>query len=457
MPMIKTKRWGKCTIIVICLILAGGCMFNSGEGLYSLPQAPEGYLELQEQLDHVVKSGAEYTAPQSGMNTQTVQLVDLDNDGEGEAIACFRESGKERPLKIYIFRAIEEGYETAAVIEGEGTAINSVVYSDITGDGWSEIIVSWQMSAKVQSMSVYSLKGYELQQLMQTEYTKYAMADLDQDGQMEIVTLHVDTGTLGSRADYYFYKNGVLTLNDSVPLSYGIEEIEKVKTGRLYDGVPAVFVDSICGQNTVVTDILMVKNGVLSNVVLDEKTGVSNSTLRNYSVFCGDLDNDGYLEVPMPERLPAAQASDGLDAAWIFHWNLYDSKGKTRRLMTTYHNYTDGWYLRLPPNWPGNKLIISRQDTTVGERTVVFSVQMKGPDDTVVDVPFLKIYKLTGANRKKRSELGERFLLRHDNSSSDTFYVAEFVNKEKTSTFQIEEDVLINQFQLIQSDWNLEA
>lgn len=433
-------------------------MFNSGEELYSLPQAPEDYLELQEQLNHVIQNGAEYAAPQSGANTQTVQLVDLDNDGKGEAIACFRESGKEHPLKIYIFRSTADGdgYETAAVIEGEGSAINSIVYDDITGDGWSEVVVSWQMSAKVQSMCVYSLKEYELQQLMQTEYIKYAMCDLNQDGQKEIVTLHMDVGNMGSRADYYSFENGVLALMDSAALSYGITEINKVKTGLLYDGVPAIFVDSSCGQGAVITDLLTMKNGTFENVTLDEKTGVSSATLRNYTVFCGDLDHDGYLEVPVPERLPASQLSDSLDAAWILHWNLYDSTGKARRLMTTYHNYTDGWYLRLLPVWIEQGLTISRQDTTAGERTVVFSIQKAGPDDTVLDVPFLKIYKLTGANRQERAKLEGRFLLHHDNSSSDTFYVAEFVNEELANTLQIEKSVLVNQFQLIRTDWDSE-
>lgn len=455
--MIKTRRgWTKCLLIAVCLLLTAGCMFSSGEELYSLPQAPEDYLELQKQLNHVIQNGAEYAAPQSGANTQTVQLVDLDHDGSGEAIACFRESGKERPLKIYIFRPTADGYEIAAVIEGEGTAINSIVYSDITGDGWSEVVVSWQMSAKVQSMCVYSLKNYELQQLMQTEYTKYVMSDLNRDGQMEIVTLHMDPGSMGSRADYYVFENGILTLKDSVALSYGITEISKVKTGLLYDGMPAIFVDSSCGQGAMVTDLLTIKDGVFTNLTLDEKTGVSSATLRNYTVFCGDLDNDGYLEVPVPERLSLSQLADGLDAAWIIHWNLYDSMGKARRLMTTYHNYTDGWYLRLLPVWLEKGLTISRQDTMVGERTVLFSVQTTGPDHTVIDVPFLKIYKLTGANRQERAKLEGRFLLRHDNSASDTFYVAEFVNEEMVSTLQMEKEGLINQFQLIQTDWDSE-
>lgn len=452
----RIKQWGLC-ICALCLTLcAGGCMFNTGEDLYSLPQAPEDYLELQEQLNRIITGGAEYAAPQTGANTQTVQMVDLDGDGNGEAIAFFRESGKKRPLKIYIFRQTPEGYETAAVIEGEGAAVNSIVYSDITGDGWSEIVVSWQMSTKVQSMAAYSLKQYEVVQLMQTEYTKYAMSDLNQDGKMEIVALHVDTGEMGSRADYYAYEGGTLVQMDSVPLSSGVVEIGQVKTGLLYDGTPALFVDNLFGQGSMVTDLLAVVNGVFQNVTADKETGVSSMTDRTYAVYCGDLDGDGYLEVPAPERLPSAQpasSNGGLDVSWIIHWNLYDKEGLARRLVTTYHNYTDGWYLRLPQTWVEGGLAVSRQDVVAGERTIVFSIRT----GEKIYTPFLKIYKLTGANREERAKLNGRFLLRRDSSASDTLYVAEFLNEAQTRAYHLDQETLFGLFQLIQLDWNTES
>ena len=48
--------------------------------------------------------GGEYAAPLTGEMIQSVQLQDLDGDGRQEAIAFFRMSSEEKPLKIYIFR-----------------------------------------------------------------------------------------------------------------------------------------------------------------------------------------------------------------------------------------------------------------------------------------------------------------------------------------------------------------
>ena len=110
-----------------------------------------------------------------------MQLTDLDGDGVEEAVAFFRSSNDERPLKIYIFRAVEDSYEQAAVIEGSGTAIYSIRYVDMDRDGRREILVGWRISPEIQALGVYSISGYEPTPLMFSLYTRYEVLDFDGD------------------------------------------------------------------------------------------------------------------------------------------------------------------------------------------------------------------------------------------------------------------------------------
>lgn len=48
-----------------------GLLFCLGEELYSLPQLPQEYVELQNIIDEVLASGAEYAAPMAGSNRQS--------------------------------------------------------------------------------------------------------------------------------------------------------------------------------------------------------------------------------------------------------------------------------------------------------------------------------------------------------------------------------------------------
>ena len=73
------------------------------EELYALPTLPVKYTELNARITEILEGGAEYAAPTSGANIQPIQLVDLDGDRREEALAFFRNSGDEKPLKIYVF------------------------------------------------------------------------------------------------------------------------------------------------------------------------------------------------------------------------------------------------------------------------------------------------------------------------------------------------------------------
>ena len=100
-----------CLMLCLVSVTASGCggigfTLNPQE-LYSLPQLPTKYDELNTLLGQILEGGAEYAAPVSGANMQVVQMVDLDDDGQEEAMAFFRNSADEKPLKIYIFAATE--------------------------------------------------------------------------------------------------------------------------------------------------------------------------------------------------------------------------------------------------------------------------------------------------------------------------------------------------------------
>ena len=189
-------NWKRGMMWVCCAmmgLLLSGCMFSSSpEDMYSLPQLPSEYTELREQLDSILAAGAEYAAPTSGTNIQSVQLTDLDGDGVEEAVAFFRNADDENPLKIYIFRAVGESYEQAALIESSGTAIHSIRYVDMDNDGLREIIVGWRVSADIQALGVYSIRDYEPKLLMSSLYTRYEALDFDGDLIQEIVLLRSD-------------------------------------------------------------------------------------------------------------------------------------------------------------------------------------------------------------------------------------------------------------------------
>lgn len=453
------RRARQFVLLLGMLLLLSGCLSQSGEDFYLVPQLPEDYLALQQTISQVMSSlGAEYAAPSSGSNTQNIQLQDLDGDGEQEsAVAFFRVPSAEKPLKIYIFRQNQatEEYETAWIIEGDGTAIYSVAFEDLGGDAHRELIVSWQISARVQSMSAYSLQpGGDAVELMRSGYSKSAVVDLDRDNEKEIVLVQLDTAENNSRAELYNYDNGLMVLTSMAPLSLDITEIQAAKVGSLTDRIPALFISSDFGENGGrITDIIALRDNILTNLTLDEATGRSLATRRYYKDFKDangtDINNDGILELPIPEALPLAEETG--TQMYALHWNQYDLNGQPVQVYTTFHCYEDSWYLILKEDWLGTITAARRESggSNVSDRAVSFYHWMPDAEEPE---EFLTIYRLTGANRTYRAETDGRFVLF---TGSDVIYAAKFWDTEWDCGMN--SDQLRENFNRIKVDWSADS
>ena len=181
------KRAGKMLVIGLFSLLLSGCMFTTPEtSLYRLPKLAGEYESLESQIDALLTNGAEYAAPTSGSNLQSVQMIDLDGDGSEEAVAFFRRASDKKPMKIYIFKADGDSYERYAVIEGASSQIYSVNYADLDGDGLKEILVGYKSSSDVQGLAIYPLSPGTSESLLTTGYSRYANLDMNGDGKNDL-------------------------------------------------------------------------------------------------------------------------------------------------------------------------------------------------------------------------------------------------------------------------------
>ncbi len=440
------------------LFVLSGCISQSGESMYALPQFPDKYLELQETITDVMKKlGAEYAAPSSGSNMQTIQLQDLDADGQREsAVAFFRVANAEKPLKLYVFKQdpTTGAYETEWVIEGEGAGIYSVAFEDLGGTKGKEIIVCWQISTKVQALTAYSLQDDgDVVELMRSGYTKYAITDLDRDNDKEIVLVQMDAAEGNSRAELYNYGNGLMVLTSSAPLSLQLTEIESVKAGSLTNLAPALFISSNFGEyEGRVTDVISLNNGVLTNLTMDDATGMSVSTIRYYADFQDangrDINGDGILELPISEMLPPV--GNTVEPQYLLHWAQYGEEGMPLHVYTTFHCHEDGWYLILPESWKGLVTAARKEysSSTISERAVSFYYLQ---DEIAQPEEFLTVYRLTGTNRAYRATIDDRFILFED---SDVIYAAKFWDIDWDCG--LDSSDLLGRFNRIKVDWSAE-
>ncbi|MBQ8831321.1 MAG: VCBS repeat-containing protein [Oscillospiraceae bacterium] len=420
-----------------------GCMTTSADELYSLPESSERYVQIQSKVDQLLSSGLEYAAPTAGTNRQAIQLQDIDGDGIEEALVFFRtEEDDKKPLSIHILKDSGETFEVAAAIEGDGTSIDSVTYIDMNGDGVLEIVVGWQMTASVKNLAVYSVKDYQPVQLVFSSYSNYTIADMDSDGDTEVLLLHTGTSETAGDVTMYMVMDDGEVISSTAYLSAMAERTSRVQTGLLADKKKAVFVDSASDEG-VLTDIIAFLDGSLVNITIDGET-MNSDTFRGYSVYCSDINFDGIIEVPEPVQfMPQSET-----LYYAINWKACSGSGDSEVAVTTYHNYSDGWYLILPEQSIEN-ITIRREDRVSGERAVVFSIITgeTDADGNPVLHDFMEIYALSGDNKEDRAKLSGRFTVARNDEQIFAVWIMSGGEQYMTR------DYVNENFKLIHTTW----
>ena len=424
-------------LLVLAALLSGCTVFDSSvEQLFTLPRMAPEYTGLSQQLDSLIAQGYEYAPPSGGRNIQSVQMVDLEDDGRQEALVFLRRTADERPLKILVFRLdTADSYRLYCTVESSGAAVDSVYYQDLNGDGRRELIVGWRISADVQTLAAYSIEP-EPVALMSCGYSRFSIQDLNSDGVPSLLVLRTD-GELGPVAEFYGWQDEQMSVSYRCRLSSSMTALNRgsIVAGMVAKDTPAVFITGVDATSMAVTDILIYRQEAgLVNVAMDKSSGVSAAVYPFRQLSPQDIDGDGLIELPCPLGNGSAEQTDGLVS-----WMSWRSDGRFEQSVKTYHSLSAGWYFSIPQSWWDWDVDAV---TTGIQNESQMTLRINGDD-------VLSIYTITGENRESRSRMDHRLVLRRQ---AATVYAGEVC--ELAPYYGMDEDLLRRSFSLILGSWN---
>ena len=426
-------------VLIAALILPlSGCL-QSAEDLYALPRQPDEYYTLQNQIEAILNSGAEYSAPVSGDRRQAVQLADLDSDGEKEAIVFFR-TREEKPLKIYIYKKTEAGYEQYAVIEGDGSAFASVDYRQIDTTLGLELVVGRQVSDQVpQTLSVYALNDGQVSELLSVSCIRHTLADLDGNGLEDLLAFRTDEDAGVGLTEYFSWTGTALEQLGSADMTASLthDSIRRIIGGMMQEDVPAVFVASAYEESTIVTDVFTLSGGEFINVSALGENSDDVSRGRYRGIYAVDVDGDGLIEMPRTVQLPPL-GDEETSSYYKIQWYSLRSDGSRQEKLTTFHNYTEGWFVELAPDWESSLAVDYVRDSHQLPCYRFFRVGGGKPQERFV------IYAFTGADAAELAQADGRFFL---GEKGDVVYAGQIYDRT------ISQSQLEQAFHFISTDW----
>lgn len=420
-------------------ILLSGCSFRTVNEMYQLPKRSETFQDLQTAIDKAMV-GLEYCAPLSGEQRQTVQMADLDGDREDEYL-LFAKADNEQPMRILVFDKVDDSFVHVETIQSGGTGFDQVEYVQMDGQAGLELVVGSRLNDQVvRSLSVYTFRGGDSEQLLSTGYSKFLIANMDGDGDDELVVIRPgETETDRGVVELYTVVDDNVERSVEVNMSEPVDNIKRVLLGKLYDNRPAVYIASTVGDSALITDVYAMVDGTFTNVSFSNESGTSVKTMRNYYVYAEDIDGDSVVELPSLIGMRTMPGEETTADQYLIRWYAMDGDGAEVDKIYTYHNFIGGWYMKV------NSTRV--MDLTVRAQGNEYMFCLWNKDTQSYD-PLMSVYVLSGQNRQAQSEEEGRFVLY---STESVIYTAKL--EEKALEFGATEAEVIQNFRLIHQEW----
>ena len=425
-------------MLILSALLLCGCEILTVDQMYEPPKRSEDFNSLQSVINSAI-GNMEYSAPISGENQQIVQMADLYGDGVAECL-LFAKGGDEHPLHILIFALENDEYVLSQTIDLPGTAFDKVEYAQMDDRAGVELIVGSQVSNKLsRSVYVFTFTGGEAEQLVMEDYQNYLTVDLDSDNRGELFVLRggnnqSDNGIV----ELFSIDDGMVERSIEINMSEPAGNLKRIFVGQLQDGNTAVYLASAAGENTLITDVYTVTDGMFTNVSLSNESGTSVKTMRNYFVYANDIDADGIIELPNLLEMRSIDMTWHNSGQNLIRWYSMDAKGEEIDKLYTYHNFIGGWYMQIDSS------LIHRISVVDLGNICDFYVWDNGSP-----VKVLSVHALTGQSREEQSTADNRFVLYKGES---TIYAASL--DEEAANYDFTKETVLRSFYMIRENWN---
>lgn len=379
--------------LVASVAMTSGCGFSGFSSLDNMihpPKATGNKAEIQKVIEE--NAGEDYVLdyPKSGNNRSSITMYDLDGDEIEEAVVFLTSDPDTTDATTHMY-VIDETEDEKWKIVGDFTNKNNDIdcleFSDLNGDGLTDIIVGW----KTYTVNQHNLYCYingkkEITEINTKEtYTSLITGNFINNSKSEIMAMSAVTQYEPANAKLITIDNNNSVLLDSVEMDSDVGIFASCTLGMLSTKEVGVFVDGITAANKYNTQVVFYnpKTKKLENPFYEKSNNGVLITERNTKTICQDIDNDGFMEIPIVNKLPVLGEIRDSNAAYQTQWCNYDRNGnsvKTKSTVIINDNYD--YSIKIPSEWinnytayyNGDKSVLSFSQVVMNKKTKKYSL-----------------------------------------------------------------------------------
>lgn len=346
------------SVLAFCALL-NGCSVEL-RSIDSLMRPPHTATEaaLKKSISTLIGNEISYRSPESGENHSAITLRDINKDGKQEAIVFYVKNDDTSTVRMCVLTQSGEDWKLASDYPGYGSGVLTVNFDDLNNDNDEEIFVTWFLfddkSQKTLSIYAADAKSQELEikPWISEPYNIMAVTDLYGKGDRQILvansnpTKETDRNTLKLIG---VVENEIAIINETI-LDNRIISLSSISFDLpAGSATPRFYVDARVSDSMNITQVLEWYESERKFVSAINDAEKPDMTLRDNTLFCKDIDNDGIIEIPLQK--PLSEVVDGsMSLGYLLEW--FEVKNNSLVAETHYVvNLLESYTLAYPDEW----------------------------------------------------------------------------------------------------------
>ena len=340
--------------------------FQPIDSLMRPPKVEGENLDIQLAFEEKVGTNYILKRPMKGSHKSAYTFIDLTGDKNNEVIVFYSKADNLGIVRMNVLINTDGQWKSIADFQSVHNDIQEVDFADLNGDGNKEIIVGWTV---LQDSNSKLLSVYEISRDVDTGriypiyseyYSMFKVVDIDNNNVDDILSIKYSAaaGSAEYKASFLSYEeNGINEINSFV-LDKTLTSIGAISCDFIHDNTcTRIFVDGYKADSGMLTDCIIWNNRENSfERYLVSGESVSSLTSRTSTVFCKDINSDGYIEIPTEEHLPAIKYDDPSNnnlgthlIVWLLIDNYKSEYVESHIVLSQY-----GYSFRFKQSWIGN-------------------------------------------------------------------------------------------------------
>lgn len=346
----------------IMAVSFAGCSTTMGlsvDNLMHPPKAVGEKAEIQTLIDTVAGEGYILKYPQSGSFRSAITMKDIDSDSVEEAVAFYLPQGDIATVHILVMDNIDNTWQAVGDFKSQSTAVESLNFCDLDGNGILEIVPSWKTyNATVNQLSFYVYEENTVREILTDHTCSNILTGNFTEGTGEELLL-LSLFSTDKEADAVLLDlneniSELVTLGSS-PLNPDVVSYAKLQVGNIFEGQVGAVIDGCTTSGEYNTQLIYFNTYFesLERISFTENLPY-NQALRSYPVMSEDINGDGIIEVPAAFRLNIEKDRTDKDAAATIYWCQQTVTGTVLLILQQAASFAYSFTFEVPDNWDSN-------------------------------------------------------------------------------------------------------